>query len=366
MAITIENWQQANVFTVTLRGHEQYIPLPEEPVREDTFDPASLNQSDIDIMIQNDDDKTNYNTIFDSYYAPADFKMKTITLRLPEQLPKTVEYAISIKVNGAEIELFPIPELQDHNQKIYGTECDVHIWEDDFIQISVTIEEDKWKKLSWNNHNLIVAVAGCFWYEEYASIFEDATQEWSEGASYFKTNITLQNRSGNDVFSDRIFADIVRSPISFILQSLRLSMFEDELMTDDKFPRIGSCFFVDVLVNGRSVNDKLGLPRPVSIDSLEQNLKSYNSVHDDVTGYPVLLGDDLLIRVYQRNLTAKFNSKILQVILIGCAPDCATLIATPVSVYELCTTEPCVTKFSMTKKCDTVPTKKNPIISCKT
>jgi hypothetical protein len=370
MSTTIKNWQQSNVFTVTLRGHEQDIPLPEDPVRQDEFDVVAASKSDINSLLTTFGEKVNYNTLYDSYYAPTDFKLRAITFRLPEQLPDNMEYNISFKVNGAEIDLFPIPELQDSNQKIYGTECDVHIWEDDFIQVSVEIDQGQWSRLSWGNHNMTVGVSGCVWYEEYASIFLDYLssipdeKSWTEGDAFFKTNITLQNRSGNDIFSDRVFADIVKSPMSFLLQSVRISMFEDELMTDEKLPRTGSCFLVDILANGRSVNEILNLPRPAAIDSIDQNLLSYNSTHNNVAGFPIIIGDDILIKIYQRNITAKYNSKIMQVILIGCAQDCLTLIATPVSIYELCTTEPCVAKFTADRKCDTVPVKKNPIILC--
>jgi len=245
----------------------------------------------------------------------------------------------------------------------------LHIWEDDFIEISVDFgDQSIWDQLSWNDNNMIVGISGCIWYEEYKSIFPGGTKTWNLGDAYFKTNVTLQNRSGNDIFSDRIFADIVKSPVSFLIQGLRLSMFEDKLMTEEELVRISSCFFVDILVNGRSVNLALGIERPIAIDSLLNTLKSFNSVYDNVTGYPVVVGDDILIKIYQKNRTAKYNGKILQVILFGCASDCVTLVGEAVTVYELCATTPCVAKFTVEVNCDpnkllTAPNKEDPVIN---
>lgn len=371
-AINIDYWQQSNPFTITLRGHHQDIPFPDQGILKSDFDPIlyKQQQSGLNSLINQMTGSNNYNKIYDSFFAPTDFKFSAITMRLPSPLPERTEIKVSFRVNGGEIELLPIPELQSYNQMIYGTDCDLHIWEDDYIEITVDFgDESIWQELKWNDNNMIVGIAGCIWYEEYESIFPGGQKSWELGDSYFKTNITLQNRSGNDLLTDRIFADIVRSPVSFLIQGLRLSMFEDELMTDDKLPRIGSCFFVDVLVNGRSVNAALGIERPVAIDSINNSLRVFNSPsYDNVSGYPVVVGDDILIKIYQKNPTAKYNGKIIQVHLFGCASDCVTLVGEAVSVYELCATTPCEAKFTVEQNCDpnrllTAPNKQNPTLN---
>jgi hypothetical protein len=355
MSTSIEYWQQANPFTITLRGHQRNIPYPDSEILKDSYNPEQYKlENDITSLIQQVTGNNNYNKTYDSFYSPVDFKFSAITIRLPDALPEKAEYKISFKINGGEIELLPIPQLQNYNIMIYGTECDIHVWEDDFIEVSVDFSDESiYELLTWNNNNMTIALCGCFWYEAYKNAFPEGTKEWELGDAYFKTNITLQNRSGNDLFTDRFFSDIVKSPVSFLIQGIRLSMFSDNLMTDDKLTRTNSCFYVDILVNGKSVNAALDIERPISIDSLETNLKNYNSTYNNISGYPVIVGDDILIKVYQKNQTAKFNSRILEVILFGCASDCATLQSDSVSVYELCaTTTPCESKFTVEVNCN--------------
>lgn len=365
MPTTIEHWQQSNIFSVSLRGHDKYIPQqPPETLAADLGSSSDLvPKTDLTYYLQTKEGDANFNSTYDSFYSPADFKMNAITLRTPIILPETVSYEVSIKVNGAEIELMPVPQAEDHNLKVYGTACDVSIWEDDYFEISINIQGD-WNELNWNDHNLAVCISGCYWYEGYKSIFPEGTKEWTLGDNYFKTNIMLQNRSGNDILKNRLFLDVVKSPMSFLLQGIRLSLFEDFLMTDEKLPRPYTCFYVDLLVNGKSVNKSLGLPYPASLDLLNTRLRSYNSVHNNKQGFSILVGDDIMMRVYLRNFTASYNSKIIQANLIGCASDCVTNSSSPVTVYELCAATPCVTKFAVNKPC--TPAKRNPVVICET
>jgi hypothetical protein len=145
-------------------------------------------------------------------------------------------------------------------------------------------------------------------------------------------------------------------------------MFEDNLMTDTILKKNSSCFFVDILVNGKSVNAALGIERPIAIDTISNTLKSFNSQYDNVTGYPVIVGDDILIKIYLKNPNVRYNGKIIQVVLFGCSSDCATLISDSVTVYELCASTPCVSKFTVEVNCDpnrllTPPNKQNPSIN---
>lgn len=369
--LTIEPYQQGNPFALTLRGHSTIIPYPEEYVLKEDYNPdvyinASLSYSEQVIELAGE---SNFNPIYDSFFAPVDCKLKAITLRLLKPLPETNEYKVSIKLNGGEIELLPVPRNQDHNQLTYGVECDLHIWEDDFIEITVDVGGiGDYERLSFPNHNMVTAISGCIVYDEYKDIFPGGTIPWEEGDEFFKTNLTLQNRSGNNDITDRIFMDVVRSPITFLIQGIRLSMFEDRLITVDLYERVSGCFFLDILVNGKSVNRALQIDAPAAIDTLDNSLKSYNSgSYDNKNGYPVRIGDDVILKIYQLNRTAKYNGKIAECILFGCSSDCVNLATQAISVYELCSTEPCIAKFTVEQNCDpnkllTAPNKTNPII----
>lgn len=364
MATNIKVWQQTNTFALTLRGHDKYIPLATPTISDETVSANPYLDPTIEIqnLLQAREGNTNYNTLFDSFFMPTDCRLSAICIRLPEQLPLEANYTISFKLNGTEVELFAIPEMEDSNLKIYSTGCDLTVWEDDFVEIDVQIDSDTWKKLSWNNHNVVVSISGNVLYSEYAKLSNEYSTEigWELGDSYYPTSITLQNRSGNDIFKNRVFADVVKSSVSFMLQEVRLSMFEDYLMTSARFPRPYNCFFVDILVNGKNIASTLGLPYPTPMDILNNSLRAYNSSLNKSQGYPVLISDDLMVRIYTQNITARYNGKILEVLLIGCSSDSLSEIIDSVSVYELCAvSEPCTAKFSVTKPCVPVKEKKS-------
>lgn len=368
MTQCIYQWQQSNSLSITLHGHSKNIPIPSATVTADEFDIDVFNSknSPAQLAISQLSGTDTYNKIYDSFFAPADFKLSAITLRLPKSLPTGVTYQVSIRINGAESEAMSIPENQLENIIIYGEFCDIPIWEDDYIEIDVTYGSGE--SLSWNDHNMTAAISGCIYYKGYESIFPAGKIKWNQGDAFYKTNITLYNRSGNDLFSDRCYADIVKSPISFLLQGIRLSMFEDLLMTDLRYDRGSTCFYASILINGKNLNANLGLSDPVSIESVGANLKSYSSgIYNDVAGYPVFAGDDILIKIYQKNHHAKFNGKILQLVLFGCGSDCINAISSNVTIYELCGLVPCEPKFATGKSCEPTnfadgPNKQNPIL----
>lgn len=369
MATNIKLWQKSNTFSLTLRGHDKYIPLPPPSITDDMVDenPTLNPEVEIQNLLTSREGNPNFNTLYDSFYMPSDCRLTAFTVRLPDQLPESATMTVSFKINGTEIDLFPIPEMEDNNIKVYTTDYGLTIWEDDFVEIDVQISEEVWNLLTWNSHNIVVALAGSMVYSEYAEISGESNIDigWELGDSYYPAAIKLQNRSGNDVFKNRLFVDVVKSPMSFFIQEVRLSMFEDYIMTNSKFPRENNCFFVDILVNGKNIATELSLPYPTSLDILNNSLRAYNSTLGKTNGYSVLVGDDILIRVYTQNLKARYNGKILEAILLGCSSDSVVPTVDSVSVYELCAVgTPNIAKFTVTKPCVPVKTKKTFNFTC--
>jgi hypothetical protein len=80
------------------------------------------------------------------------------------------------------------------------------------------------------------------------------------------------------------------------------------------------------------------------------------------------VNDDVYIKIYQSNTSAKYNGKIIEAVLFGCSPDCYNAPSNPVTVYELCETAPCTPKFTLEVNCDpnkllTSPNKSNPTLN---
>jgi hypothetical protein len=76
-------------------------------------------------------------------------------------------------------------------------------------------------------------------------------------------------------------------------------------------------------------------------------------VFNNIEGYPVIIGDIITVRVYQKNESAKFNHKLVNVIVYGCSPDCVLEKAESVSVYEPCESDNvCVAKFTLPGQCN--------------
>ena len=445
---TIQPWRVGNSFSVTLRGHWQKIPTEESTTTlASDYDPyaaASTYDSDIREVVGT----TNYNTVYDSFYAPVDFRLSGVTLRLPVPLAQKAQYDIQLKINGGLIEKIQIPEFEDHNMKKYTLDCDFLIYEDDFIEVSITINNVD--LVTFNENNLTCAISGCvsyinykeLWADEFArvattaniilagpqtidgvatiagdvvlvknqtigtddglyvvaagawardasyptlasledviihvtegttNISDDSTNytavddgtgtffigypliEWETGDNWYKTNIHLQNRSGNDTLQDRVYLDMVKSPMNFLFQGIRLSLFEDHLMVVEQIRERIVCLYIDILVNGRSLLTYTDFPRPMQIDTSQVH-KTYDmALFNNEAGFAIRFGDSIDVRVYLRNPHTKYNGKLLNVSLYGCSPDCAVFDSPTIAVYEPCDDEPCEWKFSIVQRCE--------------
>jgi len=446
---TLENiqpWRVGNLFTLTLRGHWQKIPTEESSTYLASDYNPNAASSTFDPQIREVVGTTNYNTLYDSFYSPVDFKISGITFRMPTPLVKNTQFDIKVKVNGGIIEELEIPEYEDHNMKRYEVDCDFLIYEDDFVEIAITVDGEA----TFNENNIVCSIAGCTSYLMYKEIFADemaraattknivlsGTQtvdgvalqsgdkvvvknqsiitdngyytvsgaiwsrvsgypsmaslqdviihvtegstnksddttnytvvtdsdgnlvfgfpliEWESGDNWFKTNIYMQNRSGNETISDRVFMDMVKSPMNFLFQGIRLSLFEDNLKVVDQIRDRVVCIYIDILVNGRSILDYTNFPRPMQID-IDQTFKEYDmSLFNNESGFPIRFGDNIDIRAYLRNPYTKYNGKLLNVAIYGCSPDCAAFDSPIVAVYEPCDQDPCVWKYSIVQRCE--------------
>jgi hypothetical protein len=165
----VQPYRVGNSFAVTLRGHWSGIPEKEERETLDTYNPYSIQTFDSDLkkIIGNE----NYNGVYDSFYAPVDFKISGLTVRMPVPLIKDAKLTLQLKVNGGVIEKFQIPEFSDNNAKSYTVDCSFLIYEDDKIEVEV--EAQDYEKLTFNDNNITVVVSGCVSYFMYKEIWSD-------------------------------------------------------------------------------------------------------------------------------------------------------------------------------------------------
>jgi len=169
---TIQPWRQANQFTLTMRGHWAGIPEESDTVLLSDYDPYAVD--DVSPQIREIASDGNYNTYFDSFYAPLDFQLSGLAFKIPTYLPEGVGYKIRVKVNGSQLELMQIPADEDHNQKTYAIECSSVIYEDDYIEVEVTFTGNG-DLLSFNANNMVFSISGCAWYGMYKGIYADET-----------------------------------------------------------------------------------------------------------------------------------------------------------------------------------------------
>lgn len=455
----VQPYRVGNPFAITLRGHWSGIPQKEETVSLSEYNPYTNSQtfdSGLKKIISNE----NYNGVYDSFYAPVDFKISGLTVRMPTPLVKDAKLTIQLKVNGGVIEKFQIPEFEDNNAKSYSVDCSFLIYEDDKVEIEV--EANDYEKLTFNDNNITVVVSGCVSYFMYKEIWSDiivqaatteelnalsGTQtidgvdldvgdvvlvkdeelsldnglyvvssgmwtrhttysdmeslkgiiihvkdgdvnksddntnftvmdfneglttpyyrvvvplmEWESENFWYKTNIHLQNRSGNEDIRDRVYFDMVKSGMNFLFQGIRFSLFKDNLMIVDEYRERIVCLYLDILVNGRSILPTVSFPRPLQID-LSQKFRYHDlSLFNNEDGYPIRFGDNIDVRAYLRNPHTKYNGKLLNVQLYGCAPSCALIDSPLIAVYEPCEEEPCVWKNPIVERCEPQTTRES-------
>ena len=164
----IQPWRQGNHFSLTLRGHWSRIPEPTQQIRLENYDPNEVD--DIVPIIKQVASENNYNVVYDSFYAPVDFKLRGMSFQMPEELAEDINYDITIRVNQSIIEKAKLLETEDHNQKRYELECDFLIYEDDFIEIEIEFDGEE-NNLEFNENNIVYSVAGCVWYGMYKEIW---------------------------------------------------------------------------------------------------------------------------------------------------------------------------------------------------
>jgi hypothetical protein len=341
----IYDYQQGNHFAITMRGHLRKIPST-----TDALD--------------------NYSILYDSCYSPTDFKIKSVTIRSAIRFPEGGDIQVKLIVNGGALELFPIPYGENDNIKTYSSGCDLTIWEDDKIEVEVIFSGD-YSKLLWNDHNIVVSLDGAHFYEGYVgSLFEgepdpaeqsseyddeemyDNMYSWTEGANWYKTAVRLQNRSGYDLLKNQVIMDTVKSPTTFLIQGVSVSIFNDKLTTLGLLDSPETCFYIDIFANGNSILSTLGASSPISLKSTGDT-KVLELAYNTVSGYSVKTGDDLSFKILLKNVRAKYNGKIIQCHLYGSCMDMATENPTQIAVYEPCeTAEPCTMKYEISTACD--------------
>lgn len=179
---------------------------------------------------------------------------------------------------------------------------------------------------------------------------------WTEGENWWKTNVHLQNRSGNDILVNRSRVDEIKSTQNFLIQGINVTLQEDFLIETEKLPRNETCFSIDVLVNGKTVLPALNMPRPLNLNNTSSNDNvnhQFIDVTNNVEGYPVFFGDTVTVIVYFANEAYRYNGKIASVELYGCSPDCAVESPTNVSVFEPCEEEAtnCQPKYNVSTIC---------------
>jgi hypothetical protein len=531
--MALDAWRCANEFGLSFRGHWKNIPVPEVLSESEILE--ILNLSPDDPKYQDVINRTNFNAMYDSYFAPCDFLLTCLTVRLPKPLPIGAKYKTEFKINGVPIEKMSVMEQKDSNMIILNADCATPIFEDDFIEMKVVItdppldvDNPDQEQISFPEHNMVYGVGGIvdyrfyrlawidpdaavvidlvakeeidlteaitevdgftvengmiillpnqtdsrengvyivvgedlvrhesalgfsspidfqdrylyvvlndfgFWtvtyvevdpreigeaersynsqYQDYlyqtdlwdqcqlgdtASCDSLAEIQGSETPSqpvepeipvvgtvwgrdgvcfgklnfecptrYFKQDLLLQNRSGNREISDRYLIDQIRSPISFQLQSIRLSAFEDELVEADIFQRPPSCFYVDVVVNNKSILPLLGFDQPISLDTVNDNYKVFDLEFLSNTGFAIKRGDKIELRIYQRNRNAKYNGKIIQCYLAGCQEYKNMDAVDIVGVFELCDElDPCRAEVTDTEPCEAPPVCTDPSIN---
>lgn len=143
MSVLIEEWQQGNIFSITLRGHKLEVPVEDGSIQH---------------------------TLYDSFYSPVDFSMGMITAKLPDCVPPGTNYDFEIRINGGIVDEFSIPQNYDFNVKTYRPECTFAVLEDDFVEVSITFEDEE-DLLEFNNHNCHFAISGCISYKRYKDLF---------------------------------------------------------------------------------------------------------------------------------------------------------------------------------------------------
>lgn len=520
MEASKDPWRCSNEFGLTLRGH--WKDIPEES-------PILLSMLKEILKLPTDHptfrsvlDRTNFNYMYDSYFAPCDFMLTCLTIRLPEQLPEGAKYKTEFIVNGVPVQKLSVLEQTSTNIITLDVECAYPIFEDDFIEVKVAITRPQQSvdfeagEVKFPEHNIVYGVGGIVDYRFYKSMWIDEERafiidyisgehidledtidrigdnilktddiillvrqddprengiylytgnflirheeslginnplemegkyvvpylnnnsfwgitditpdprfvaevertynslmqnykyqvrlwemcqdgdtnacmilseiqgleepvepqepnnpvispvwgrdvtcwgklEYECEEQFFKQNILLQNRSGNREITDRYYLDQVRSPVSFKLQSIRIMAFEDDLREADLFERPPSCFYIDLILNRKTLLPMLGLDALIPVDTVNNNIKIFDISFDNVSGVDIKRGDNIEMRVYQRNKNAKYNGKIIQCYLAGCSPLRFYEVYDMVGVYKPCTDQPCIPENPDPEQCE--------------
>lgn len=356
----IKEWQQGNNLNITLRGHFSGIP-------DSSTATTTVTEPNIFETLNN----SNYNLEFDSYYAPYDMIMDTVTVKSPFIIPEGVEMLATVIKNDEILDVIPIVQGQSENIKSYGEDCAPRIWEDDFIRIVIAFNGN-YDLLQFNDNNIVISISGCAAYDMYTPVlipdewfvYEESgpTYGWVKGYDLFKTGVKLHNRSGNEIFAYNSYVDEVKSTTSFLIQGFYLYIFDDLLMRTNKIKSPETCFYLDLLINNKSVTEYLGLPRLIQLNTDTNTYEVYQSFeNNNADGYPVSRGDIITLKLYTKKKGGLYNGKIIECMLMGCSEDCASLEPEIVNVYERCEgVDECEWKFGAST--ELLPTDSNVIV----
>ena len=156
-----EPFRQSSSFVVNLRGHWSGIPNIKEDYNNKIF-------SQLDEISNS---RANYNVFYDSFFAPMDFKISAISVKMPKPITSGSNLLINILVDGSKVENCQVRVNEFHNIKIYSEDCDVTIYEDSFVEI--VVESDDYSSLTFNENNIVVSISGCFYAKYYKQIWAD-------------------------------------------------------------------------------------------------------------------------------------------------------------------------------------------------
>ena len=167
-------WRCSNEFGLTFRGHWKSIPSAEVLTADEVL--AILNLSPEDPKYQDVINRTNFNSMYDSYFAPCDFLLTCLTVRLPQPLPAGTKYKTEFKVNGVPVQKLSVIEETDSNIITLDVDCAYPILEDDFVEMKVEVIESSEVgivPISYPEHNLVYGVGGVVDYRYYKLLWAD-------------------------------------------------------------------------------------------------------------------------------------------------------------------------------------------------
>lgn len=316
----IEQWQITNEFTITLRGHRTNVP-------DSDIEQKRPPKTKLDLIKHGLQDDSNFNPIFDSFYAPTDFYIYSISATLPKHIKNGDKIRAEIRIDGSLVDIFEIREEYEGNMKLYNPETTILVKEDSLIEIIVEVDGEDFEI---NEHNMNIAISGQISYNQYKNVFGEDDVEWEQN-KITDTSLLLRNRSGNDLFQTEHKMDRIRNTRDFWLNGFSLVMFDDSFA--DYVTDTDECIFVDLRADGKSIFNQLLCPLPIPLSPKTHKEYFFNIEFDE--SIFIKKGIIFDIFVYLNNKYNKIKGKVINALLYGKCYESA--YATPnLSIYELC------------------------------